>query len=172
MPDLTGMTLEQAIAPLPAGMRIGSVEMGDKPPKPELALRIFAQTPAPGTKIDLKRPPAVTVKHYGSTQSTVGTGPERFDGSYTGSYTGADKGAVRFTVANGIIAITSPGRGTGQINQSGAASISGAGADGNSSYTFNGTFSIGSNGKAGAGGTWSGKQSGFSGSGTWSAARR
>ncbi len=172
MPDLTGLTLEQAVARLPAGMRIGSVEMGDKPPKPELALRIFGQTPAPGTKIDLKIPPAVTVKHYGSAQSTVGTGPERFDGSYTGSYTGADKGAVRFTVANGIIAISSPGRGTGQINQSGAASITGSGADGNSTYTFSGTFSIGSNGKAGAGGTWSGKQSGFSGSGTWSASRR
>jgi len=172
MPDLTGLTLEQAVARLPAGMRIGSYEGGDKPPKPELANRVFAQTPAAGTKIDLKRPPLVTVKVYGAKDATVGNGPERFDGSYVGSYSGNDSGTVRFTVNGGTIAITSPGRGTGQISASGSASISGSGADGNSTYNFSGTFSIGAGGKASAGGRWSGKQSGFSGTGTWSASRR
>jgi beta-lactam-binding protein with PASTA domain len=171
MPDLTGLTLDQAVARLPAGMRIGSYEGGDKPPKPELANTIFGQTPAPGAKINSKKPPVVTVKVYGAKDATVGNGPERFDGSYVGSYSGADKGTVRFTVSGGVIAITSPGRGTGTVSQSGSASIAGSGADGNSTYSFSGTFSI-TNGKASAGGTWSGKQYGYSGTGTWSASRK
>jgi beta-lactam-binding protein with PASTA domain len=171
MPDLTGLTLEQAVARLPAGMRVSSYEGGDKPPKPELAYTVFAQTPAAGTKIDLKKPPLATVKVYGAKDSTVGNGPERFDGTYTGSYTGADKGAVRFTVSGGVIAITSPGRGTGSISQSGAASIAGSGADGQSSYSFSGVFSI-SGSKAGASGTWTGTYGSFRGTGTWSASRR
>jgi hypothetical protein len=152
-------------------MRVSSYEGGDKPPKPELAYTVFGQTPAAGAKIDLKKLSVVTVKVYGAKDSTVGNGPERFDGTYTGSYTGADKGAVRFTVSGGVIAITSPGRGTGSISQSGSASIAGSGADGNSTYSFSGTFSI-SGGKASASGTWSGKQYGYSGTGTWSASRR
>lgn len=172
MPNLIGLTLEQAVARLPSPMRIGSDEAGLKPPKPELAMTIFAQTPQPGTKFDIRRPPVVAVKRYGSAQSTVGNGPERFDGTYTGSYSGDDKGAVRFSVSGGVIAITSPGRGTGQISQSGAASISGSGADGASHYSFSGTFSIGSDGRASAGGNWTGSQSGFTGHGSWSASRR
>lgn len=172
MPNLTGLTLEQAVARLPAGMRVSSYEGGDKPPKPELAYTVFSQTPPVGTKLDLKKPPLVTVKVYGAKDSTVGSGPERFDGSYTGSYTGDDKGAVRFTVSNGVIAITNPGRGTGHISQSGSASISGSGVDGKSSYSFSGTFAIGPGGKATAGGTWTGQQSGFTGHGSWSASRR
>lgn len=172
VPDLTGLTLEQAVALVPANMRIAGDEVGDKPPKPELALTIFSQTPAPGTTFDPKKPPVLTVKRYGSARSTTGTGPERFDGSYVGSYSGSDSGPVRFTVNGGTIAITSPGRGTGQISSSGSASISGSGADGTSTYTFSGTFSVGANGKASAGGRWSGKKSGFSGTGTWSASRK
>jgi beta-lactam-binding protein with PASTA domain len=172
MPDLIGLTLDQAVARLPAGMRIGSVDAGTKPPKPELANTVFAQTPTAGAKVDLKRPPAVTVKVYGAKDATVGNGPERFDGSYTGSYSGSDRGAVKFTVANGVIAITSPGRGTGQISQSGAASIAGSGADGQSTYSFSGTFSIGAGGKASASGNWTGQYGSFTGHGTWSAARR
>ena len=172
MPDLTGLTLEQAVARLPSNMRIGSDEAGDKPPRPELAMTIFAQTPAPGARFDPRKPPVVRVKRYGSAKSTVGTGPERFDGTYVGSYSGSDHGTVRFTVSGGAIAITSPGRGTGQISASGSASISGSGADGNSSYTFSGIFSLGADGRAGASGRWSGEQQGFKGTGTWSAARR
>ena len=44
MPNLTGLTLEQAVARLPAKMEILSDEIGDKPPTPEKALTIFAQT--------------------------------------------------------------------------------------------------------------------------------
>src|SRR5205814_1599737 len=62
MPDLTGLTLDQAVVRLPTGMRIGSYEGGDKPPRPELANTIYGQTPAPGAKINLKKPAVVTVK--------------------------------------------------------------------------------------------------------------
>ncbi|MFN2624086.1 MAG: PASTA domain-containing protein [Chthoniobacterales bacterium] len=172
MPNLIGLTLEQAAARLPSNMRIGSIDAGLKPRKPELAMTIFAQTPPAGTKIDPKNPPVVSVKQYGSAQSVVGTGPERFDGTYSGSYSGNDKGAVRFTVSGGVIAITSPGRGTGQISSSGSASINGSGADGKSNYTFSGMFSVGAAGKATASGKWTGTQSGFTGHGSWSAARR
>ena len=172
MPDLIGLTLEQAVARLPKSMRVNSDEVGDKPPTPEKAFTIFAQTPAAGTTFDPKKPPVVSVKRYGSAQSTFGTGPERFDGTYVGSYSGDDSGAVRFTVHGGTIAITSPGRGTGQISSSGSASISGSGANSGQTYTFSGTFSVSAGGKAAASGKWTGKQSGFTGHGTWSAARR
>ena len=173
MPDLTGLTLEQAVARLPAKMEILSDEVGDKPPKPELALTIFFQTPPPGPFDPKKpRPTVVRVKRYGSAKSTVGTGPERFDGTYVGSYSGSDSGKVRFSVSGGTIAITSPGSGTGQITASGSASISGSGADGDSSYTFSGTFSLNAAGKASAGGKWTGQQQGFKGHGTWSATRQ
>lgn len=171
MPDLTGKTLEQAVALLPSNMRINSDEVGDKPPSPDKALTIFAQTPAPGATFDPKKPPVVTVKRYGSAQAEAKP-KERFDGTYVGSYSGNDSGAVRFSVSGGTIAITSPGRGTGQISASGSASISGSGADGNSSYTFSGTFTLGADGKASAAGRWTGKQHGFTGQGTWSASRR
>ena len=173
MPDLTGLTLEQAVARLPAKMQILSDEVGDKPPKPERAWTIFFQTPAPGPFDPKKpRPTVVRVKRYGSAQSTVGTGPERFDGTYIGSYSGSDSGKVRFSVSGGTIAITSPGSGTGQITSSGSATISGSGANGDSSYTFSGTFSLDAAGKASAGGKWTGQQQGFKGHGTWSATRQ
>lgn len=171
MPDLFGKTLEQAVALLPANMRIKSDEVGDKPPTLEKALTIFAQTPAAGSTFDPKNPPVVTVKRYGSAQAEAKP-KERFDGTYTGSYSGNDSGTVRFSVSGGTIAITSPGRGTGQISASGSASISGSGANGESSYTFSGTFTVGADGKATAAGRWTGKQYGYTGHGTWSASRR
>jgi hypothetical protein len=172
MPDLTGLTLEQAVTRLPAKMEILSDEVGDKPSKPELAWTIFFQTPAPGPFDPKKpRPTVVRVKRYGPAQSTVGTA-ERFDGTYTGSYSGSDSGKVRFSVSGGTIAITSPGSGTGQISASGSASISGSGADGDSSYTFSGTFSLDAAGKASAGGRWTGQQQGFKGHGNWGATRQ
>lgn len=170
MPTLTGLTLDQAVTRLPANMRIGSDEVGDAPPSPGLALTIFYQNPAAGSSVDLSRPTVVTVKRYGSAQATLATAV-RFDGTYVGSYRGADKGAVRFTVSGGTISIQSPGSGSGQVTASGSARISGAGNDGNSSYSFTGTFSVTPDGKATASGSWTGQQSGFKGSGTWSAAR-
>ena len=160
------------MAQLKPNMTIRGDEVGDKPPDPKDAFRIFDQTPKPHTKYDPNKPLVVTVKRYGSAQSTVGTGPERFDGTYVGSYSGSDSGTVRFSVSGGTIAITSPGSGTGQISSSGSASISGSGADGESSYTFSGTFSVDAKGGASAGGRWTGQQQGFKGRGSWSAARR
>jgi hypothetical protein len=73
IPNLIGLTLEQAVARLPAKMEILSDEIGDKPPTPEKALTIFAQTPAAGTTFDPTKPPSVKVKRYGSAKSADGT---------------------------------------------------------------------------------------------------
>ena len=171
MPNLIGLTLDQAVSRLTKGMRIGSDEIGDKPPSPDLALTIFSQTPAAGSNVDMSKPVVISVKRYGSARTQAATA-ERFDGTYVGSYSGSDKGRVRFTVSGGSISISSPGSGSGQISASGRASISGAGADGASSYTFNGTFSVDASGGASANGRWSGQQSGFTGTGRWSASRQ
>lgn len=168
LPSLIGLTLEQAVSRLPSNMRIGSDEVGDAPPTPEQALTIFYQSPTGGALVDSTKPLSITVKRYGSAQSTL---VQKFDGTYVGSYRGDDKGSVRFNVAGGAITISSPGSGSGSVSAAGSASISGAGRDGNSSYSFTGTFAVGADGKATASGSWTGTQSGYSGSGTWSAAR-
>lgn len=62
MPDLTGLTLEQAVAQLPPKTQVLADEMGEYPPTPEKALTIFSQTPAKGAPLA----PVVTVKRYGS----------------------------------------------------------------------------------------------------------
>ena len=171
MPNLIGLTIDQAVTRLGRNMRIGDTEAGDKPPTPEQARTIFSQTPAAGSNVDLNKPLVVSVKIYGGAQADI-PAANRFDGNYVGSYRGADKGRVRFSVHGGAIAITSPGSGTGQISASGRASISGSGADGQSTYSFSGNFSLDASGGASASGRWSGQQSGFQGSGTWSAARQ
>lgn len=168
MPSLIGLTLEQAVTRLPANMQVTSVEVGDAPPSADLARTIFFQSPAANSPVDATKPVVITVHIYGSAQATV---LERFDGLYVGSYKGDDKGAVRFTVTNGTISIRTPGSGSGQVSASGSASFSGAGRTSDSSFTFDGRFSVDANGKATARGNWSGTQSGFTGSGTWSAAR-
>lgn len=168
MPNLVGLTLDQAVTRLPANMRIGSDEIGDPPKTPELALTIFDQYPTATSPVDAVGPVVVTVKRYGSAQATL---LQRFDGTYVGRYKGDDSGAVRFTISGGTITILSPGSGTGQISANGSANFSGAGRDASSSYSFDGTFSVDAKGKATARGNWSGTQSGYSGSGTWSAAR-
>lgn len=66
MPDLRGLTLEQAAARLPAKTQILGDELGEYPPTPERAMTIFSQTPAAGTTFDPQNPPVVTVKRYGS----------------------------------------------------------------------------------------------------------
>ena len=87
MPDLTGLTLEQAVARLPSNMRIGGDEIGDKPPTPEKALTIFAQTPAPGTQFDPRNPPVVRVKRYGSAKITTQDATTKAD-PFTGTWNG------------------------------------------------------------------------------------
>jgi hypothetical protein len=70
MPDLTGLTLEQAVARLPAKTEILSDELGGTdPPTPEKALTIFSQTPAAGTTFDPNHPPVVKVKRYDSAKT-------------------------------------------------------------------------------------------------------
>jgi hypothetical protein len=200
MPNLIGLTLDQAVTRLPKNMSIGSTEAGDKPPSADLALTIFSQTPAPGAYVDTSKAVDVSVKLYGSSrtdttdtseattsdtaQTDTGSADsdsggssqpataERFDGTYIGSYRGGDSGRVRFTVSGGSITISSPGSGSGQISASGKASISGSGADGESSYSFSGRFSVNPSGGASAAGRWSGVQQGFRGTGTWSASRQ
>jgi hypothetical protein len=65
MPDLTGLTLEQAAAQLPPNTQVLADEMGEYPPTPEKALTIFSQTPAKGEPLA----PVVTVKRYGSAKT-------------------------------------------------------------------------------------------------------
>jgi beta-lactam-binding protein with PASTA domain len=62
MPDLTGLTLEQAVAQLPPNTQVLADGVGEYPPTPEKALTIFSQTPAKGQPFA----PVVTVKRYGS----------------------------------------------------------------------------------------------------------
>ncbi len=67
MPELRGLTLDQATTRLGKNMRIGGDEVGDKPPTPEKALTIYLQSPAANSTIDpTKGEVVVTVKRYGS----------------------------------------------------------------------------------------------------------
>lgn len=74
---------------LTSNMRIGGDEVGDKPPAPEKALTIFAQTPGAGSTIDPKKNVVVTVKRYGSSKSTEEGTPPPFDEQPTGAVTSA-----------------------------------------------------------------------------------
>jgi hypothetical protein len=67
-------------------MEILSDEIGDKPPTPEKALTIFAQTPAAGTTFDPNKPPSVKVKRYGSakTEGRTATASSPFVGTWVG----------------------------------------------------------------------------------------
>jgi uncharacterized delta-60 repeat protein len=104
-----------------------------------------------------------------------------FDGSYTGGYNGTSNfdgggsapvsGPVDFTVTNGVITVTDPGSGSGTVSASGTATFTGSGATDDASYTFNGTFSILSDGSVSAGGNWSSPFAGGTASGAWSATR-
>ncbi|HEV3409656.1 MAG TPA: PASTA domain-containing protein, partial [Chthoniobacterales bacterium] len=85
MPDLTGLTLEQAMTRLTSNMRIGGDEVGDKPPAPEKAMTIFAQTPAAGSNLDTKKNVVVTVKRYGSSKSAEEATPPPFEEQPTGA---------------------------------------------------------------------------------------
>jgi hypothetical protein len=111
MPNLIGLTLDQAVTRLPEKMRIGGDEVGDKPPTPEQAFRIFAQQPAPGTKVDTDKEVVVTVKRYGSGRTAsaddtaatgggdgaTGTASGNFEGEWEGT-TGSGSAATRIKV--------------------------------------------------------------------------
>jgi len=71
MPNLVGLTLEQASTRLKGKMRIGGDEIGNKPPSPEKALTIFFQTPAAGSKLATDKETVVTVKRYGSAKEAA-----------------------------------------------------------------------------------------------------
>lgn len=87
MPNLIGLTLEQADARLTSNMRIGGDEVGDQPPTPEKALTIFAQTPPAGANLAADKPVIVTVKRYGSAKAedaTVSSSSEPSSSGATG----------------------------------------------------------------------------------------
>ena len=95
MPDLIGLTLNQAVSSLPSNMRIGGDEVGDKPPSPEKAYRIFSQTPPAGSKVSPSEKVVVTVKRYGAadaaatspipaTESSTTTAGGNFEGTWQG----------------------------------------------------------------------------------------
>jgi PASTA domain len=75
MPDLTGLTLDQAITRLGSNMNIGGDEIGSKPPTPEKALTIYQQNPAPNSTVPTDTPVVITVTRYGSAkESSVDSG--------------------------------------------------------------------------------------------------
>jgi hypothetical protein len=102
-----------------------------------------------------------------------------FDGIYTGSYdgtvyedgySGAVDGSVAFIVTNGVILVTDPGSGSGEVDLEGSAFFSGSGTTEGSSYTFDGTFVISPSGVATASGSWQATYSGgATGDGEWGA---
>ena len=87
MPSLLGLTIDQATTRLTSNMRIGGDEVGDKPPTPEKAYTIYAQSPAANTKVAPDQEVVVTVKRYGSAQ-TSSPQPEQVSGNFEGSWGG------------------------------------------------------------------------------------
>jgi hypothetical protein len=71
MPNLIGLTLQQAVSRLPSNMRIGSDEVGDPPPSSERAFTIFSQRPAAGEAVSDSRSISISVKRYGSARTTT-----------------------------------------------------------------------------------------------------
>jgi hypothetical protein len=64
VPNLIGLTLDQAVSRLPSNMRIGSDQVGEMPPTPEQAYTIWAQKPGPGPEKGQQI--NISVKRYGS----------------------------------------------------------------------------------------------------------
>lgn len=170
MPNLIGMTLEQASNALPKNMRIGGDELGDPPPTPDKAMTIFSQTPAPGSKVDSSKPVVVAIRRYGKAGTSEPV-VEKFDGTYIGSFTGDGEGQVAFAVSGGAISISTPGRGAGTVTAAGKATFAGSGGYQGVSYTFTGNFAV-SGGRASAQGTWRAKTDYGPASGSWTASRR
>ncbi len=124
---------------------------------------------------------AVMVGIYAVASTVVGQAPatSKYDGSYHGKYSGSfaghpAMGSVAFSVANGVIAVTDPGQGSGTVDSSGSATFSGSLGMGNITCKFIGAFrsSTGAQQGARASGSWSCAGAGQTGSGTWSADRQ
>src|SRR5580693_8167629 len=101
-----------------------------------------------------------------------------YDGIYTGSYDGTVYGnglsapvggSVALIVTNGIIIVTDPGSGSGEVDLEGSAFFNGSGTSDNTSYTFDGTFIISPSGVATASGSWQSTFDGGTGDGEWGA---
>lgn len=89
MPDLVGLTLDQAVSRLSGKMRIGSDEAGTrKPPTPEDAYRIYYQSPPAGTKLDPDVETVVSVKRYGSAQVIEESTPQPSAGGVSDDFVG------------------------------------------------------------------------------------
>jgi len=104
MPNLIGLTLDEAVAKLPAGMRIGSTEVGRKPKSPEKELTIFAQSPDAGTKTDRSKEVVVSVKLFGSRETTSdssGSNPssDPFTGVWAGKWPDDKSNPTELTIS-------------------------------------------------------------------------
>lgn len=93
MPNLIGLTLEQAVARLPANMQILGDEVGDPPPSEEKAYTIFSQSPPANSKVSASGSVRVTVKRYGSTRvaaasPTPATDSSSEGGNFAGTWQG------------------------------------------------------------------------------------
>lgn len=83
VPDLRGLTLEQATARLPSNMTITSDEVGDKPPTPEKAYTIISQYPSKNTMFPPDKQVVVAVKRYGSAKTDATEPAETSDSETT-----------------------------------------------------------------------------------------
>ena len=123
MPNLIGLTLDQAMTRLTDNMTIGGDEVGDKPPSQEKALTIFAQTPAPGAKLPRDKKVIVTVKRYGSgkvepqattqEQTSGGNVTSDLEGEWEGMLgSGKEAQKASFTISrqNGDYYVSMPGQ--------------------------------------------------------------
>src|SRR5262249_32257151 len=75
MPNLIGLTVDQASTRLTKNMQIGSVDVGAKPPNAEKAMTIYFQNPSANSKIDGNKVVTVTVKAYGSAKQEAAATP-------------------------------------------------------------------------------------------------
>jgi hypothetical protein len=101
-----------------------------------------------------------------------------FDGIYAGSYDGTAfdnglsgpvSGSVALIVTNGVITVTDPGSGLGEVDLEGSAFFNGSGISGGGTYTFDGTFVISESGVATASGSWQSTSKNATADGEWGA---
>src|SRR6185437_692927 len=123
---------------------------------------------------------AVIVGIYALGSTLFGQTPanSQYDGSYRGTYSGSFAsnsvmGSVEFSVANGVITVTEPGRGDGTVDSSGSATFSGSLGVAGVTCKFTGAFRSSTRAQetVHATGSWSCTGSGQAGKGTWSADR-
>jgi hypothetical protein len=132
-----------------------------------------------GHRVPLLLYVAVMIAVYAVAPAVFGQAKIKYDGSYHGTYTGSfagdpATGSVAFSVANGAITVTDPGRGEGTVDSSGSATFSGSLGMGNITCKFTGAFRPSTGAQQGirASGSWSCAGSGQTGKGTWTADRQ